>query len=37
MDAKIEVHVGDGVAYTKQLANKGEKFDRVIALDCAYQ
>lgn len=37
LDTKIDLQVGDAIAYTRQAANKGEKYERVIALDCAYQ
>lgn len=36
-ETKIALQVGDAIGYTRSAANKGEKYDRVIALDCAYQ
>lgn len=36
-DTKIDLQVGDAIEFTRKAANKGEKYDRVAALDCAYQ
>lgn len=36
-ETKIDLQVGDAIEYTRKEANKGEVYDRVIALDCVYQ
>lgn len=38
LDTEIDLQVGDAVSWTQDLASKGDAvFDRIIALDCAYQ